>query len=312
MRPHPFGQEYFQDDVPVRAAVTLRGHAVRALYLASGALDVATETSDDELAAAVRRQWANGVARRTYITGGVGSHHQDEAFGDDFELPADRAYAETCAGIASVMLSWRLLLATGEDKYADLIERTLLNNVLASPRADGRAFFYTNTLHQRSAGPVPDEDQLSPRAESGLRAPWFEVSCCPTNVARMLASVGLYFATASDGGIQLHQYGDYRVSVALAAGKLTLQVSSAYPFGGTVSVKVIEAPARGGDPAAEGAGLGRGLGRAERDADRANAWPRRDPARLPGRRFGRHRVSGRSAGHVRRPAHRRRPGYVRR
>ena len=243
LRPHPFGQEYFQDDVPVRAAVTLRGHAVRALYLASGALDVATETSDDELAAAVRRQWANGVARRTYITGGVGSHHQDEAFGDDFELPADRAYAETCAGIASVMLSWRLLLATGEDKYADLIERTLLNNVLASPRADGRAFFYANTLHQRSAGPVPDEEQLSPRAESGLRAPWFEVSCCPTNVARMLASVGLYFATASDGGIQLHQYGDYRVSVALAAGRLTLQVSSAYPFGGTVSVKVIEAPA---------------------------------------------------------------------
>ena len=174
-------------------------------------------------------QWANGVARRTYITGGVGSHHQDEAFGDDFELPADRAYAETCAGIASVMLSWRLLLATGEDKYADLIERTLLNNVLASPRADGRAFYYTNTLHQRTPGPVPDEDQLSHRAESGLRAPWFEVSCCPTNVARTLASVGLYFATASDDGIQLHQYGDYRVSTTLAAGTVTLQVSSDYP-----------------------------------------------------------------------------------
>jgi DUF1680 family protein len=244
LRGHPFGQEYFQDDVPVRAAATLRGHAVRALYLAAGALDVATESGDDELAAAVRRQWANGAARRTYITGGVGSHHQDEAFGDDFELPADRAYAETCAGIASVMLSWRLLLATGEDKYADLIERTLLNNVLASPRADGRAFFYTNTLHQRSPGPVPDEDQVSPRAESGLRAPWFEVSCCPTNVARMLASVGLYFATASDDGIQLHQYGDYRVSVALAAGKVTLQVRGAYPFGNEVSVKIIEAPAR--------------------------------------------------------------------
>ncbi|HEX3515932.1 MAG TPA: beta-L-arabinofuranosidase domain-containing protein [Trebonia sp.] len=244
LRSHPLGQEYFQDDVPVRAAATLRGHAVRALYLAAGAFDVATESGDDELAAAVRRQWANGVARRTYITGGIGSHHQGEAFGDDFELPADRAYAETCAGIASVMLSWRLLLATGEDKYADLIERTLLNNVLASPRADGRAFFYTNTLHQRSPGPVPDEDQVSPRAESGLRAPWFEVSCCPTNVARMLASIGLYFATASESGIQLHQYGDYRVSVALAAGRLTLQVTSVYPFGGPVSVKIIEAPAR--------------------------------------------------------------------
>ena len=244
LRSHRFGREYFQDDVPVRAATTMRGHAVRALYLASGALDVATETGDEELAAAVRRQWSNAVARRTYITGGVGSHHQDEALGDDFELPADRAYAETCAGIASVMLSWRLLLATGEDQYADVIERTLLNNVLASPRADGRAFYYSNTLHQRTPGQVPDEHHVNERAESGLRAPWFEVSCCPTNVARTLASVGLYFATASDNGIQLHQYGDYRVSAALAGGNVTLQVSSAYPAGGTVSVRVIEAPAR--------------------------------------------------------------------
>jgi DUF1680 family protein len=240
---HPFGQEYFQDDIPVRHATTMRGHAVRALYLAAGALDVATETGDGKLAAAVRRQWANAVAHRTYITGGVGSHHQDEAFGDDFELPSDRAYAETCAGIASLMLSWRLLLSTGEDRYADLIERTLLNNVLASPRADGRAFYYTNTLHQRTPGQVPDEQQLSHRAEAGLRAPWFEVSCCPTNVARTLASVSLYFATASDDGIQLHQYGDYRVSTELAAGRVTVQVSGDYPAGDTVSVRIVEAPA---------------------------------------------------------------------
>ena len=240
---HPFGQEYFQDDIPVRQATTMRGHAVRALYLASGALDVATETGDEDLSAAVREQWANGVARRTYITGGAGSHHQDEAFGDDFELPADRAYAETCAGIALVMLSWRLLLATGLDQYSNLIERTLLNNVLASPRADGRAFYYTNTLHQRTPGSVPDQHQLSHRAESGLRAPWFEVSCCPTNVARTLASVSLYFATASEHGVQLHQYGDYRVSTTLGAGTVTLRVSSAYPASGAISVDIIEAPA---------------------------------------------------------------------
>ena len=116
------------------------------------------------------------------------------------------------------MLSWRLLLATGEDKYADLIERTLLNNVLAYPRADGRAFFYANTLHQRSAGPVPDEERLSPRAESGLRAPWFEVSSAP-RTSRHAGQRRLYFATASDDGIQLHEYGDYRVSAALASGK---------------------------------------------------------------------------------------------
>jgi DUF1680 family protein len=241
--PHPFGQKYFQDDMPVRAATTLRGHAVRALYLASGALDVATETGDASLAAAIRTQWASTVARRTYITGGVGPHHLDEAFGEDFELPADRAFSETCAGIASVMLSWRLLLGTGEDKYADLIERTLLNNVLASPREDGRAFYYANTLHQRTPGTVAgDETLVSHRAEAGLRGAWFDVSCCPTNVARTLASVAMYFATASDDGIQLHQYGDYRVSTELAGGPVTVQLSSDYPASGEIVLTVAEAP----------------------------------------------------------------------
>ena len=238
----PFGDEYFQDDVPIREAETMRGHAVRALYLASGALDVADETGDTALTEAVAQQWANAVGRRTYLTGGAGSHHQDEAYGDDFELPPDRAYAETCAGIASVMLSWRLLLATGAEQYADLIERTLLNNVLASPREDGRAFFYTNTLHQRTPGSVPTEHELSHRAESSLRAPWFEVSCCPTNVARTLASVGLYFATATGSGVQLHQYGDYRIDTQLDAGRIRLQVRSGYPFDGAVEVAVLEAP----------------------------------------------------------------------
>jgi DUF1680 family protein len=131
-----FGQAYFQDDEPVRAATVLRGHAVRALYLAAGAVDVAVETGDDELLAAVTAQWEATVARRTYLTGGMGSHHTGEAFGDDFVLPPDRAYSETCAGIASVMLAWRLLLATGESRFADLAERTLHNVVATSPAPD--------------------------------------------------------------------------------------------------------------------------------------------------------------------------------
>ncbi|MGO4595044.1 glycoside hydrolase family 127 protein [Leifsonia sp. 2TAF2] len=233
------GSEYFLDDQPVRSADVLRGHAVRAMYLAAGATDVAAEFGDDELLDALRRQWENTVARRTYLTGGIGSHHQNEEFGSDLELPADRAYAETCAAIGSVMFSWRLLLQTGEAKYADLIERTLLNAVLVSPREDGRAFYYANTLHQRFAGSVPDEDEISERAESSMRAPWFEVSCCPTNVARTLASVGSYIATATPDGVQLHQFADAEISTVVASGALRLRVESGgYPFAGSLSVEV--------------------------------------------------------------------------
>ncbi|GAA4666369.1 glycoside hydrolase family 127 protein [Frondihabitans cladoniiphilus] len=240
--PIEYGQEYFQDDTPVRSATTLRGHAVRALYLASGALDVAIELGDEALAEAVERQWHHTVATRTYITGGMGSHHQDEAFGADYELPPDRAYSETCAGIGSNMLSWRLLLQHGDAKYADLLERTLLNNVMASPREDGRAFYYTNTLHQRVPGSVPDEIDVNARALSSLRAPWFEVSCCPTNVARTLASVELYFATKTHDGIQLHQYGSYDVRTTLKSGiPVSFSVVSGYPTEGRIVVTAREA-----------------------------------------------------------------------
>lgn len=233
------GPEYFLDDVPVRNADVLRGHAVRALYLAAGAVDIAMDNDDPELLAAVKRQWDWTVARRTYITGGMGSHHQNEEFGHDYELPADRAYSETCAGIASIMLSWRLLLESGEAKYADLMERTLYNNVLASPRHDGKAFYYTNTLHQRQPGISLKQDELSERAEASLRAPWFEVSCCPTNVARTLASLTSYFVTADGDGIQIQQYGNVDINTTVNSGQpVRLRMRTNYPTDGSVTITV--------------------------------------------------------------------------
>jgi DUF1680 family protein len=234
-----YGRQYFQDDVPVREAEAFRGHAVRALYLASGAVDLAVETGDDELLGAIARQWDRTVAARTYITGGMGSRHTDESFGEDFELPPDRAYSETCAGVASVMLAWRLLLATGEARYADLAERTLYNVVATSPALDGRAFFYANTLHQRVPGGAAQADAESPRAASSLRAPWFAVACCPTNVARTLASLAAYVATVDDAGVQLHQLTPCTVGTALPDGRrVGLRVETDYPWSGDVVVRV--------------------------------------------------------------------------
>ncbi|WP_328467908.1 glycoside hydrolase family 127 protein [Actinoplanes sp. NBC_00393] len=226
-----WGREYYQDDMPIRDATVFRGHAVRAVYLASGALDLADETGDGELLDAVTRQWRRTVARRVYLTGGIGSRHMDEAFGEDFVLPPDRAYSETCASVGSVMVAWRLLLAHGDPAAADLIERTLYNVVATSPAADGKSFFYANTLHRRTAGPVPDPDRPHPRPVAPVRAPWFEVSCCPTNVARTVASLAGYLATTDGDGIQLHQYASGTV-----AGRLT--VTTRYPAEGEIRVRI--------------------------------------------------------------------------
>ncbi|ROP46015.1 glycoside hydrolase family 127 protein [Pseudokineococcus lusitanus] len=239
------GPAYFQDDVPVRDADVWRGHAVRALYLAAGAVDVAVDTGDAGLLDAVRRQWERSVARRTYITGGMGSRHQDEGFGEDWELPPDRAYCETCAGVGSVMVSWRLSLATGDVRYADLVERTFYNVVATSPRGDGRAFFYANPLQQRVAGTDVAEDAENPRAEGGARAPWFDVSCCPTNVARTLASWQAYAVAVEGDRVELLQHTSCDVRVALDdGGVLGLRVRTGYPVEGEVVVDVVEEPGR--------------------------------------------------------------------
>jgi DUF1680 family protein len=141
------------------------------------------------------------------------------------------------------MLNHRLLLATGDPVHADAVERALYNVVAASPAQDGRAFYYTNTLHQRVPGTVPDTEAASPRASSSLRAPWFEVSCCPTNVARTVASLGSYLASVDDDGVQLHQYAPATVRATLPDGRaVALRVQTAYPADGEITVTVLEAP----------------------------------------------------------------------
>ncbi len=172
-----------------------------------------------------------GAVQKTYLTGGQGSRHRDEAFGDQYELPPDRAYAETCAAIGSFQWAWRLLLATGRARYADEMERLLYNGIAASTAAGGTAFFYSNPLQLRTGHDGSEEDAPS------QRLPWYSCACCPPNLARLMASLHTYAATGSDTGLQLH------LSAAgpfTPAGQ-TVWVETAYPWNETVSLTVTEA-----------------------------------------------------------------------
>jgi len=225
------GRRYLQDHVPVRSLDTTVGHVVRALYLKSGVADVAAELGDRSLLDTSLRRWDDMVATKTYLTGGNGSRHVDEGFGDRFELPPDRAYNETCAAIASFHWTWRLLLATGDAKYADHMERVLYNGFGAAVATDGQHFFYVNPLQRR-------EDHFE-KDDPGRRRAWFNCACCPPNIMRLLAWLEHYLATTSGDTLYVHQYTGCRLSGA----DLDLEVTTHYPWSGAVYLRVLAAPA---------------------------------------------------------------------
>jgi DUF1680 family protein len=229
-----FGRRYLQDHLPVRENPTEVGHAVRALYLEAGIADVAAETADRGLLAASITRWADMVATKTALTGGNGSRHSGEAFGDAFELPPDRAYNETCAAIASFQWSWRLLLATGESRYADLMERLIYNGFGASVSADGQRFFYVNPLQRR----IDHFENDLP----GRRREWFSCACCPPNIMRARASLQHYLATVAGDVVYLHQFTGSAIAAQLPAGAVDLEVRTGYPWSGRVEVTVSAAP----------------------------------------------------------------------
>jgi DUF1680 family protein len=224
---HGHSPAYFSDRVPVRAATTVEGHSVRAVYLAAGAADVALETGDDELLAALKRQFDHMWSTKTYVTGGLGARWDGEAFGDEYELPTDRAYAETCAAIGGIQWAWRMLLATGEATYADAIERMLYNGFLAGVSLGGTEYFYVNPLQLRG-GAHPDNGRSPAHGRRG----WFDCACCPPNIMRTLASLDGYLATTTGDAIQIHQYA----AGVIKSGDVELQVRTNYPWDGTVSI----------------------------------------------------------------------------
>ncbi|MCH6471327.1 glycoside hydrolase family 127 protein [Sinomonas terrae] len=230
-----FGKAYYQDDASVRETEVMRGHAVRAIYLNSGAADVYLETGDATLLAALETQWDDMLSRRSYVTGGTGSRHRDEAFGDAYELPSDRAYAETCAGIAAMHWAWRMYLATGGAKYADFFETALYNVVADGLAESGDAFFYSNPLQLRA-------DHLSVQEETAAatRLSWYNCACCPPNLMRTFASMEGYLAGVRGNELQLVQYTRSRIEAEVGGTRCVLDVDTDYPVEGRVRISVTE------------------------------------------------------------------------
>ncbi len=213
---------YFQRQKPIEEQTAGVGHSVRAMYYYAGATDLYLEIGEERLLAALSTIWDNTVNKRTYVTGGMGSLPVTEGFGRDYELP-NRSYAETCAAAGSVFFSHRMLMAGGEAKYADQIERTLYNGFLSGLSLDGKKFFYRNPL----ASYGKDE-----------RQPWYQTACCPPNIARLIASIERYVYGENEDGIYVHQFVGGEASFTRPEGKVLIGVKSGFPWDGKVLIAV--------------------------------------------------------------------------
>ena len=214
---------YSQAHLPVTEQDEAVGHAVRAEYFYSGLADVAALTGEKSYIDAIDRIWENMVSKKTYITGGVGSRHDGEAFGADYELPNLSAYCETCAAIGNVYTNYRMFLLHGESKYYDVLERSLYNALIDGVSLDGGTFFYPNPLESDG---------------SHERQAWFGCACCPSNICRFIPSVPGYVYAVKDNSLYVNLYMANTMDVEVEGRKVSMSQETSYPWNGDIKVKI--------------------------------------------------------------------------
>ncbi|HUU51560.1 MAG TPA: glycoside hydrolase family 127 protein [Candidatus Heimdallarchaeota archaeon] len=221
---------YYQAHMPVVEQTEAVGHAVRATYMYSGMADVAALTGDKDYIKAIDQIWENVVSKKLYVTGGIGSRHEGEAFGEDYELPNATAYNETCAAIGNVFWNYRLFLLHGDAKYIDVLERTLYNGLISGLSLSGDLFFYPN--------PLESNGKYTFNQGESTRKPWFDCACCPVNLVRFLPSLPGYVYAHKKDALYVNLFVAGQGSVDLGENLVEVTQVTNYPWNGSVKISI--------------------------------------------------------------------------
>lgn len=217
---------YCQDAVPVKQQKEITGHAVRAMYLYTGAADVAAITGDIGYMSAMKTVWEDVVHRNMYVTGGIGSSGSNEGFSTDFDLPNEQAYCETCASVGMVFWNQRMGQLTGDGQYMDILERSLYNGALDGLSLTADRFFYGNPLASKG---------------QHFRREWFGTACCPSNIARLVASLGNYIYGSGPQSLWINLYVSSETTVKIQDQAINVSQTSQLPWGGRQSLTITTA-----------------------------------------------------------------------
>jgi uncharacterized protein len=221
--------------IPFTSRTKLEGHAVRAMYACCGATDYYLETGDQDYWKTLNVLWNDLTAHQLYINGGVGARASGESFGDAFELPNAQAYGESCAAIGNMMWNWRMLAASGDAKFTDVIERALYNGINSGMSLDGKTYCYRNPLAFDPTGESRDRHSV----DGKIRNAWYDTTCCPPNLERTFASLSGYFYSTSTDGVYVHLYDNSEMNWHLHDGTaLMVQQKTNYPWSGDVKMTI--------------------------------------------------------------------------
>ena len=221
---------YSQDHKPVIEQNQAVGHTVRALYMYCAMADVVAESVTNGYLNALNKLWENIVSKKMYITGGVGSRHEYESFGKDYELPNKTAYSETCAAIANIMWNHRMFLLNQHSKYIDVLETVLYNAFAVSVAMSGEKFFYVN--------PLESDGKFMFNKDSAVHQEWFECSCCPTNIVRFVPTIAGYIYAQHQNALFINLYIGSSLETKISGRTVKLTMKTDYPMNEQIYINI--------------------------------------------------------------------------
>ena len=213
--------EYAQDHDYYYNQTTCKGHAVRAALFYTGIIAAGRVNGNTTYLNSAKTLWDNMANKQMYVTGGIGSTSNGEAFGGDYILPND-AYAETCAAVGAAFFSHRMSLAFAESKYADVLETELYNGALGGAGQNGTSYFYTNSL----------------KSDGESRWTWHPCPCCPPMFLKLYSEMPSYLYSYNSSSIYTNLYVGGQANINLSGTNVTLTQTTTYPWDGTVTMKV--------------------------------------------------------------------------
>ncbi len=208
-------REYFQDHATYSNQVPCVGHAVRATLFYTGIIDCGRVNGNATYLSSAQAIWDDMANRQMYVTGGLGSSSNGEAFGGDYQLP-NNGYCETCASAGGAFFCQRMNMAFADGKYGDALENELYNGALGGISLDGTHYYYNNPL----------------QSTNDSRWAWHACPCCPPMFLKLMSEMPAYIYSHNNDSVYANLFVGSSATINMPGYNITITQKTGYPWSG--------------------------------------------------------------------------------